>query len=153
MQRMTELFALLSKDQLDEFFLDAYHRSKPFINQDVLRAINDDKQKGMTIILLSGNYDGFLNCFKPLGFDIVLGTQLFDESNQLIHTPSIVIGEKKVSLLEERLPNIDWKNTKGYADAHYDLPILTKVGQPIVVTPDKKLTRYAKEKGWVTLSQ
>jgi phosphoserine phosphatase len=151
MQRMTELFALLSNDELHAFFLDAWHQAQPFINQDVVRAIKEDKQKGMTIILLSGNYDVFLHCFKPLGFDIVLGTQLLDNHQQLIPHPSIIIGDKKVDLLNNKVPSIDWKMTKGYADAYYDLPILSKVGFPIVVTPDKKLMRYAKAKGWTFL--
>ena len=153
MQRMTELFALLTKEQLHAFFQDAYQRAQPHINEAVVRAIKEDKQNGMTVILLSGNYDAFLNCFKPLGFDVVLGTKLFDASQQLIQHPNIIIGDKKVDLIESNFPHIDWKNTKGYADAYYDLPILSKVGLPIVVTPDKKLMRYAKEKSWVCLIQ
>jgi phosphoserine phosphatase len=153
MQRLTQLFVLLTNEQLHAFFQDAYERAQPFINQDVVRAIKDDKQKGMTIILLSGNYDVFLNCFKPLGFDIVLGTRLYDDHEQLIKNPSIIIGDKKVDLLHKNVPSIHWKTTKGYADAYYDLPILSKVGHPIVVTPDKKLMRYAKEKGWAFINQ
>jgi putative phosphoserine phosphatase/1-acylglycerol-3-phosphate O-acyltransferase len=35
-----------------------------------------------------------------------------------------------------------------YADSKEDLPLLEKVGHPICVTPDSKLTRIAQKKGW-----
>jgi HAD superfamily hydrolase (TIGR01490 family) len=38
-----------------------------------------------------------------------------------------------------------------YTDSYSDLPMLLAVGSPIVVTPDLRLRRYAKRRGWTAL--
>jgi phosphoserine phosphatase len=35
-----------------------------------------------------------------------------------------------------------------YSDSVSDLPVFEVVGHPVCITPDKKLTRIASEKGW-----
>lgn len=148
MQRLTELFGLLALDELHRYFDDAYRYAKPFVNQRVVKALKKDKKEGYHTVLLSGNYDMFLERFKSLGFDTIIGTSLFDNQGHLFANPSIIIGDKKIEALESRLPSLNWQYTKGYADAYYDLPILSKVNEPICVNPDKKLRQYALSKNW-----
>lgn len=38
-----------------------------------------------------------------------------------------------------------------YSDSRHDIPLLTLVGNRVVVNPDAALTRYAKAKGWAVL--
>lgn len=148
MQRLTELFSLVSKEELHRFFDDAFRLAKPFLNASVLKALKKDKKEGYHTVLLSGNYDVFLHRFKHLGFDTIVGTSLMDEQNEIIEKPSIIIGDKKIEVLESLLPDLNWAHTKGYADAYYDLPILSKVKEAICVNPDKKLYAYMKKHGW-----
>lgn len=44
--------------------------------------------------------------------------------------------------------NISLKRSYAYSDSVNDLPLLTLVGNPIVVNPDKPLKRYADAAGW-----
>lgn len=52
-------------------------------------------------------------------------------------------------LAKER--NISLKRSYAYSDSHNDLPMLTRVGHPVCVNPDKILTKHAKAAGWKIL--
>lgn len=47
--------------------------------------------------------------------------------------------------------NISLKRSYAYSDSVNDLPLLTLVGNPVVVNPDKALKRYADAAGWEIL--
>lgn len=47
--------------------------------------------------------------------------------------------------------NISLKRSYAYSDSHNDLPMLTRVGHPVCVNPDKILTKHAKAAGWKIL--
>ena len=38
-----------------------------------------------------------------------------------------------------------------YGDSAYDLPLLRRVGRPVVVSPDRRLKRTARDQGWEIL--
>lgn len=52
-------------------------------------------------------------------------------------------------LAKER--NISLKRSYAYSDSHNDLPMLTAVGHPVAVNPDKILSIYAKAADWKIL--
>jgi HAD superfamily hydrolase (TIGR01490 family) len=52
-------------------------------------------------------------------------------------------------LAKER--HISLKRSFAYSDSVNDLPLLTLVGNPVVVNPDKPLKRYAEAAGWEIL--
>ncbi len=52
-------------------------------------------------------------------------------------------------LAEER--NISLKRSYAYSDSYNDLPMLTHVGHPVAVNPDKVLKTHAKAAGWKIL--
>jgi HAD superfamily hydrolase (TIGR01490 family) len=57
--------------------------------------------------------------------------------------------EKRVRLLEYcRERNYKLSETWYYGDSIADLPALEVVGHPVCVSPDKKLTKIARERGW-----
>ncbi len=47
--------------------------------------------------------------------------------------------------------NISLRKSFAYSDSHNDLHMLTRVGHPVAVNPDKILKRYAKAAGWKIL--
>ncbi|CAB4944654.1 unannotated protein [freshwater metagenome] len=49
-------------------------------------------------------------------------------------------------LAEER--GISLRKSYAYSDSHNDLHMLTRVGHPVAVNPDKVLKKYAKAAGW-----
>ena len=46
---------------------------------------------------------------------------------------------------------IDLDKSFAYSDSLNDLPLLTLVGNPVAVNPDKMLTKHAKAAGWKIL--
>ncbi len=46
---------------------------------------------------------------------------------------------------------VDLKNTTFYTDSYTDLPMLERVGKPVVVNPDPRLARAARRRGWPVL--
>ena len=43
------------------------------------------------------------------------------------------------------------ENTWYYADAYSDLPVLEQVGRPVCITPEPKLEKIARKRGWPVL--
>jgi HAD superfamily hydrolase (TIGR01490 family) len=52
-------------------------------------------------------------------------------------------------LAQER--NISLKRSYAYSDSHNDLPMLTHVGHPVAINPDKILKTHAEAAGWKIL--
>jgi phosphoserine phosphatase len=44
--------------------------------------------------------------------------------------------------------NVTLKDCAFYSDSYTDLPMLERVGRPVVVNPDPRLRRAAKQRGW-----
>jgi HAD superfamily hydrolase (TIGR01490 family) len=61
-----------------------------------------------------------------------------------IHGPQ----KRKAILALAKDRNLSLKRSYAYSDSQNDLPMLTAVGHPVAVNPDKMLTRYAKAADW-----
>jgi HAD superfamily hydrolase (TIGR01490 family) len=61
-----------------------------------------------------------------------------------IHGPQ----KRKAILALAKERNLSLKRSYAYSDSQNDLPMLTAVGHPVAVNPDKILTRYAKAADW-----
>ena len=59
-------------------------------------------------------------------------------------------GAGKVDAIAEiaRWDGLDLGQCYAYSDSHSDLPMLTAVGHPVAVNPDKELERHARAHGW-----
>ena len=89
---------------------------------------------------------------KRLGLTGAIGTKVERKNGILtgqlvgkpIHGPT-----KRVAIKElAKTRNLSLKRSYAYSDSHNDLPMLTAVGHPVAVNPDKILTRYAKAADW-----
>ena len=89
---------------------------------------------------------------KRLGLTGAIGTKVERKNGILtgqlvgkpIHGPA-----KRVAIKElAKTRNLSLKRSYAYSDSHNDLPMLTAVGHPVAVNPDKVLTRYAKAADW-----
>jgi HAD superfamily hydrolase (TIGR01490 family) len=89
---------------------------------------------------------------KRLGLTGALGTRLVQVDGTLtgeilgkpLHGKQKAKAMKK--LAKER--SISLKRSFAYSDSNNDLPMLTLVGHPVAVNPDKKLKAYATAAGW-----
>ncbi len=62
-------------------------------------------------------------------------------------------GKRKLAAMKKlaKERNLSLKRSFAYSDSANDLPMLTHVGHPVAVNPDKNLERYAKAAGWKIL--
>jgi HAD superfamily hydrolase (TIGR01490 family) len=64
---------------------------------------------------------------------------------------SLCYGLAKIGRLVSSLGRIDLRDAAAYADSISDLPLLTAVGRPVAVNPDRELLGHAEEHGWPVL--
>ena len=89
---------------------------------------------------------------KNLGLTGAIGTKVEKKNGILtgnlvgkaIHGPTKRIAIKELA----KTRNLSLRKSYAYSDSHNDLPMLTAVGHPVAVNPDKILTRYAKAADW-----
>jgi HAD superfamily hydrolase (TIGR01490 family) len=65
----------------------------------------------------------------------------------------VIHGEEKAAVAREFASdrNADLANCWAYSDSSNDIPLLSMVGNRVVVNPDAKLAAYAKKEGWTVL--
>lgn len=148
MAQVGELFGSVSLEQLSSFLDSLYEKSKAKLHKKVVKQIQKDKQDGHTTVLVSGNFDLFLERYRHLGFDHILGTSLFNQQGQVHPQLKILSADLKVPSLIAHFKTILWEKTKAYSDSFADITLLSKVKEAICVTPDKKLLQHAKANQW-----
>lgn len=148
MGKVGQLFATISIDQLSQFLDELFVASKSLLHKKVVKQILKDKQEGFHTILLSGNFDVFLERYRVLGFDDILGTQLFDHQAKVLKNITILSADQKVAAILKKFPAIQWDKTKAFSDSYADIELLNKVKEAICVTPEKRLLNVAKANQW-----
>jgi putative phosphoserine phosphatase/1-acylglycerol-3-phosphate O-acyltransferase len=123
------------------------------IRPEIRDEIDRHKRNGAKLVMLSATVDLICNpVAEHLQLDDVLCTRL-DVSDGIINGETIgkicFREEKFVQLVEY----IDGDTVKlddiyYYGDSLDDLPVLKKVGYPVVVSPGKKLKKIAEENQW-----
>jgi HAD superfamily hydrolase (TIGR01490 family) len=91
-----------------------------------------------------------------LGLTGGLGTLVARDENGILTgelTGRPLHGKRKLSAMKKlaKERSLSLKRSFAYSDSANDLPMLTHVGHPVVVNPDKILYRYAKAAGWKIL--
>jgi phosphoserine phosphatase len=91
-----------------------------------------------------------------LGLTGGLGTLVARDENGILTgelTERPLHGQRKLTAIKKlaKVRNLSLKRSFAYSDSANDLPMLTHVGHPVAVNPDKALERYAKAAGWKIL--
>jgi HAD superfamily hydrolase (TIGR01490 family) len=120
-------------------------------SQAAIRRIRDHRDAGHRTFLLTAAAEPFIRPLAPL-FDLVIGAELEVRDGRytgFMSSPPLV-GEARAAWLRRHAAGegIDLKHSYAYADSHSDLPLLRAVGNPVVVSPDSALYRYAKRRRW-----
>jgi len=146
-------------DQIEEIFDWVCKRELlPTIKQKTLERLRWHQKRGDITILASNSFQKIVDKIKDyLSMDFSIGTQLEVMGGRLTGRiiPPLPFGEKKASriqkLIKEENIFIDFKSGFAYSDSYFDLPMLSLVGNPVVVDPDKNLLQIAQYKGWEIL--
>jgi HAD superfamily hydrolase (TIGR01490 family) len=118
--------------------------------------IDQSKRAGQRVVLISGALDCVLaHLKKHLGADDVIANHL--EMKDRVATGKIshpvVAGPTKARLIREhaREHGFDLDHCYGYSDSYSDVPMLSVVGHPAAVNPDKRLETLARAYDWPIL--
>jgi HAD superfamily hydrolase (TIGR01490 family) len=144
-------YAGVSEDRMEvlsgEVFEDVL---KPALYPFARDLIAQSKRAGHRVVLISGALDCVLrHLAESLGADRL-------EMKDRIATGKIlqpvVAGPTKARLIREhaRQHGFDLDECYGYSDSYSDVPMLSVVGHPAAVNPDKRLSLLAKAYDWPT---
>ena len=132
-------------------FVDFY--LKKFIQPYTTELVKLMKTYGITIGISGSPIEvvGFVG--KIFGFDITYGTEL--EVKNSVYTgrikQNLIIRESKEKVLERIIKEnkIDVSKSYGFGDTEQDLSVLSKVGNPVALNPNKELLSTAQKNGWM----
>jgi HAD superfamily hydrolase (TIGR01490 family) len=117
-----------------------------------IRRIREHRAAGHRTLLLTAAAHPFLKPLEPL-FDVVIGAELQVDAEGrytgFMSQPPLV-GEARAAWLRRHsaLEGVDLRHSYAYADSYSDLPLLRAVGNPVAVSPDSHLYRYARRRRW-----
>jgi len=127
----------------------------PLMRKDMLGVLEQHKNRGEKVVLLSGMYTDFLEIIgRKIGADCFVGTRMEVKNN--VCTGKIVqplcFGENKAVFLKryitENSLSVDLAGSWAYADSFYDSPVFELVGNPVATYPDRRLLELASERKW-----
>jgi HAD superfamily hydrolase (TIGR01490 family) len=127
----------------------------PHISKEALSEINSLRDKGYTIILLSGTLSFLVDCFKNhCNADLGVGTKLVSDNGVFTGEISGIYayGKGKADIVKrlEKKYNIDLNNSYAYANHYTDVKHMRLMGYPIAVNAGTRLQLYAKRNNWCT---
>ena len=120
-----------------------------------LAAVAAHKRAGDPVVLLTSASLYLSRCVQEhLELNDILCLRMEVEGGRFTgRIDDICYGEGKVAAAEgwARDHEVDLESCWFYTDSFTDLPMLERVGRAMVVSPDPRLTRIAKKRGWPIL--
>jgi HAD superfamily hydrolase (TIGR01490 family) len=128
----------------------------PIISRSARRVIELHRKRGDILVLLTASLSYTARpVAEHLGLDHVLATRLeVGPGGQL--TGRLIApfchGDGKVYWAERFAEehSVDLDESTFYSDSIEDMPMLSRVGHPVIVNPDFRLARLARRKSWRT---
>jgi HAD superfamily hydrolase (TIGR01490 family) len=118
-----------------------------------LAAIDTHRKRGELCVLLTGGTQFVAEpLMRELGLDAALCSRI--ESVDGRFTGKLIeplcFGHGKIHWAERWASeqDVDLARSSFYTDSYTDLPMLERVGTPVVVNPDVRLGRLARRRGW-----
>lgn len=148
----------LSEDRLailGEALFEKVLRKKIYTGMNEL--LEQDRRAGHIQVLLTGALDFVAwPVARHLGITKVVASNLEFDPNGLatgVLRPPVMAGPEKASWIREWAGenDIDLRWSVAYADDAADLPMLSMVGRPVAVNPDRGLLATARSHGWPVL--
>jgi len=147
-----------SMDELAAFHEDFMESCiAPMMHPKAEALLNEHRAKGDYLLIITAT-NGFITrpIGKRLGVDDILATdpEILNGAytGKYVGTPTFQLG--KVTRLNEWLQDhpFDLSEAYFYSDSINDLPLLEKVGNPVAVDADPRLTELARARQWKEIS-
>ena len=126
---------------------------KPALFPGAIELIDNCKRAGQRVVLVTGSLEVTMKHLgKYLGADAWICNRLEYKNGfatgKLIQP--LVAGPEKSNLIvaDAQQHGHDLRHCHGYSDSFSDVPMLSVVGHPFCINPDKKLSRLAKAYRW-----
>jgi HAD superfamily hydrolase (TIGR01490 family) len=132
-----------------------HHIVDPLVYAEAADLIEEHKAAGREIVIVSSSGAEVVEPIgEMLGADRVVATRMVTEDGR--YTGEIefyAYGENKAAAMREVSAEggYDLADCYAYSDSITDLPMLSAVGHPTAVNPDRGLRKAAVEKGWPVL--
>lgn len=156
--RLAGIFKGMAEADLDNCLRQCLAEARPGFHPGALARLRMHLEAGDRVLLLSGTFTRFLALVAgEIGVDRWLGTELemTPDGRCSGNMGSHCAGPAKVRALAAYLADqeraggrFDLREASAYADGIQDLPVLSLVGHPVAVNPDKRLRRVAESRGW-----
>jgi HAD superfamily hydrolase (TIGR01490 family) len=118
---------------------------------DAIRRIREHRAAGHRTVLITAAASQFVEPLGPL-FDLVIGAELEERDGRFTGFMSAppLVGEARAAWLRRFALQevVDLRHCYAYADSYSDLPLLRAVGNPVAVSPDSALYRFARRRRW-----
>lgn len=141
-------------DSADAFYAEYL---KPNLSPAMLNRLSWHQQQGHHTVLLTGSIDYYLKpVVKDLQIDHLLCTHLETGENGRLTGRSrgpVCVGAAKVKLALDLAKDlgVDLAASYAYGNSHLDIPILEKVGHPVMVNPSQTLQKHGEKQSWPLL--
>jgi len=128
-------------------------RLEHHISPKAIARIQFHKKQGDSLILLSGSLEILVVNFKEhLEMDMMVGYSLEVKDGVVTgRTLGIHPYERNKAILAQQMAeeyDFDLDSSYAYGNHHTDAHILSLVGNPVAVNPDRKLRKIAQKNGW-----
>ena len=138
-----------------DFVQNIFHAVlKGAIRHQAVQEIELHRKNNAKLVLLSASMDFICQpIIEFLGLDDLICTKLHVENNRFSGATNggFCFGEEKLARAIAYVRNdiAQLKNAYFYTDSFTDLPMLEAVGNPVAVSPDRKLAAAARRRGWM----
>ncbi len=147
-------FEGMTEDRL-RLFSEEIHEEvlKPQLYKGARDLIQRSLDKGHEVVLISGALEVVLEHFaKDVGAQTIIANRLEVKNHRLTGKMlrPIVAGPEKALLIRQHAAakGYDLNHCNAYSDSYSDVPMLSVVGHPAAVNPDKKLKQLALAYQW-----
>jgi phosphoserine phosphatase len=119
---------------------------------EALALFDEHRAAGRKVVLVSSSGQEVVGPIgEMLGVDHVIATRMVVEDGKYTGEVSFyAYGENKATAITELAEERGWDlaDCYAYSDSATDVPMLSVVGHPVAVNPDKALRKVATEKDW-----
>jgi len=130
---------------------------RPHVIPEMVEIVEDHRRRGHRLVLLTASSPYVARpLVRDVGLDDLLCTRF--EVVEGVFTGRIEVpmcyGSGKVELSERwaRRHGVDLDASWFYTDSYTDRPMLERVGRPVAINPDPRLSRWARSRGIETRS-